>query len=158
MFLVSSVKSESEILGSADSDAYSSLVALVDSLPLVSSEYVSLVELCLVVECVELAESVRCETQEENTGTIMRKKIAAVTTINSMSLDLVREVEAVAVVAVPPYCAVGGAGTKRADCGFGAGAAKFWRPISRGGAACAGATAGCVAVCDGAVGEGRRDF
>ena len=93
------------------------------------------------MECVELAESVRCETQEENTGTIMRKKIAAVTIINSMSLDLVREVEVVAVVAVFPYCAVGGAGTKRADCGFGAGAAKSWRLALRGCAAFAGAEA-----------------
>ena len=110
MFLVSSVKSESEISGSADSDASSSLAELVDSLILDSSEYVALVELLPVVECVELAESVSCETQEINTGTIIRKKRTPVITISGMSRCFVREAGAVPAAAAPRYCEVGGAG------------------------------------------------
>ena len=77
------------------------------------------------MECVELAESVRCETQEENTGTIIRKKMAPVTTISNMSLDFAREAGAVVAMIVPRRCEVGAAGGNWAAWGFGAGAAKF---------------------------------
>ena len=62
------------------------------------------------MECVELAESVSCETQEINTGTIIRKKRTPVITISGMSRCFVREARAVLAAAVPRYCEVGGAG------------------------------------------------
>ena len=97
------------------------------------------------MECVELAESVRCETQEINTGTIIRKKRMPVITISGMSryfVCFVREAGVVPAAAAPRYCGeVGGAGENWADCEFGAGAAKFWRLALRGGAAFADAEA-----------------
>ena len=93
------------------------------------------------MECVELAESVSCETQEINTGTIIRKKRTPVITISGMSRYFVREAGAVLAAAAPRYCEVGGAGGNWADCGFGAGAAKSWRLALCGCAACAGAEA-----------------
>lgn len=56
------------------------------------------------MECVELAESVSCETQEINTGTIIRKKRTPVITISGMSRCFVREAGAVPAAAVPRYC------------------------------------------------------
>ena len=78
------------------------------------------------MECVELAESVSCEMQEINTGTIIRKKRTPVITISGMSRYFVREAGAVPAAAAPRYCEVGAADGDWADCGFGAGAAKSW--------------------------------